>query len=104
MAFVVRSAKHKKGTYEGKDYDNINIFCENPYSENEQVLFGPEIEILKVKYTDFTAAFQRNKANGFSMIQEMEGNLIQPVYDKFGNVVDFTLYKAETEPETKTNK
>ena len=99
MAFVVRSAKHKKGTYEGKDYDNVTIFAENPDSTNEQVLFGPEVEVLKMKTEDFKAALGRNRGNGFTFADEMLDALIQPVYDKWGNVTDFTLFK----PEATTN-
>lgn len=99
MALIVRSAKRKQGTFEGKTYDNVVIFCENPDSTNPQMLFGAEEEELKIKMTAFAEAFERNKENGFSLVQEMRGSLIQPVYDKWGNVQDFTLFK----PETATN-
>ena len=95
MALFVRSAKRKQGKFEGKEYDNIVIYAENPDSTNQQLLFGPETKELKIKKAAFDEAFRRNKANGFAMIQEMEGAIIQPVYDEWGNVEDFTLFKPE---------
>ncbi|MGN0686487.1 MAG: hypothetical protein ACI4KA_00105 [Oscillospiraceae bacterium] len=104
MALYVMSAKRKQGTFEGKTYDNVIIFCENPESTNEQLLFGAEEKQLKIKMDAFTEAFNRNKANGFAMVQEMKGAIIQPVYDEWGNVQDFTLFRPETSTNGAQNK
>lgn len=101
MALYVRSAKQKQGTFEGRAYDNIIIFAENPDSTNQQLLFGPEEKQLKIKTAAFHEAFTRNKANGFTMVKEMEGAIIQPVYDEWGNVVDFTLFRPENGAQDK---
>ena len=92
---IVRSAKQKQGTFEGKAYDNVIIFAEDVNSTNKQLLFGPEMKQLKIKTEAFKEAFNRNKANGFAMIPEMQGAIINPVYDEWGNVQDFTIFKPE---------
>ena len=77
MALIVRSAKQKQGEFQGRAYDNIVIFCEATESDNKQLLFGKEMKQLKIKTSAFYEAFGRNKPNGFGMVQEMQGAVIQ---------------------------
>lgn len=96
MAMKVINAKRKKGTFEGNDYDNIVIAVTDSDSKNKQLLFGPDDDKLKIKADDFAFAMGRNSENGFSEVKDMEGAIIVPTYNKYGKVVDFTLYKDET--------
>lgn len=95
IMLIVRSAKRKTGTFEGKAYDNVVIFAEDNASTNQQLLFGPECKQLKIKADAFSIAFGKSSANGFSKVPDMEGAIIQPVYDEWGNMQDFTLFKPD---------
>lgn len=44
--------ERKKGTYEGREYDNIVLTCLAPYPEKKEAL-GQFAETVKVKYLVF---------------------------------------------------
>lgn len=95
MAMKVVNAKRKTGTFEGNAYDNVVILVTDDNTKNKQLLIGPDDDKLKIKADDFAFAMGRNSENGFKGVQDIEGAIIVPVYNKYGNVVDFTLYKDE---------
>lgn len=103
MSLVVLSAKEKKGTYEGKSYHNVVITALDEDSTNEQLLFGPDIEIIKIKAADLAEALKHNADRGFKRVRDLEGAVIVPHYNKFGNCFDFTAYMPEiaSAPENK---
>ncbi len=96
MALQIVSCKRKTGTFEGKQYDNFNLVCADYLSTNATLIFGPDMEELKIKRDDFLTALGRNfaalgdKYNG-AKVHVLEGMLISPIYNKFGQCVDFTL-------------
>lgn len=95
MVMTIKSIKRKKGTYEGRDYDNIEVsgFVQN--SANEQVICGEEIEVCKFKAGAFVEALDRNitalNSPNVKDIKSLYGLLFSPVYNKFGNCDDFSL-------------
>ncbi len=100
MALIVMGAKQKQGTYEGRAYDNISIVAMDTESRSSSLLFGSDVEIIKIKTSDFMMALGKNSVRGFNKAQDIEGAIIEPVYNKFGNCIDFTVYASDT-PETK---
>lgn len=95
MAIQIISIKEKKGSYEGRDYHNFNIFGLNPDSDNQQLIAGGEVKDFKIKASDFEAAFKRNvdvlKSSRLKEVKDLIGLYIVPVYNEFGNCQDFTL-------------
>lgn len=95
MAIQIISIKEKKGSYEGRDYHNFNIFGLNPDSENEQLIAGGEVKEFKIKASDFERAFKRNvdalNSSRLKDVKDLIGLFIVPVYNEFGNCQDFTL-------------
>lgn len=98
MALQIISCKRKAGDYEGRHYDNFVLTCADYESTNKSVVFGPDIEELKIKADAFSVSLGRNigalNDPEIKVVQDIEGLLIVPVYNKFGNVVDFTLSKG----------
>ena len=93
MALKILNCKRKTGEYEGRKYDNV-VFCAiDENSTNRQLLFGPDVENLKIKADDFSVSFARNAEtlDYVNTVQDMQGLFIIPVYDKYGNMADFTL-------------
>ena len=92
--------KRQTGEYQGKQYDNFNLICADYESKNKALIFGPEIETLKIKADDFMTSLGRCLATlgdkEITKAQHIEGLLINPVYNKYGGVVDFTLHKSDT--------
>ena len=99
MTITVISIKRKKGTFEGRDYDNTEVcgFVQN--STNEQVLCGQEVEICKFKTPVFTESLERNVAAlnspNVKETKDLVGLNFVPVYNKFGNCEDFILSVPE---------
>lgn len=93
MALILQTAKRKTGEYEGRRYDNVYLYAFDPDSKNEQLIFGPDVETIKMKYEDFCNAIARNVAalSYVNTAKDAEGLFIIPVYNKFGNCTDFTL-------------
>ncbi len=104
MALQIVSCKRKTGTFEGKQYDNFNLVCADYLSTNATLIFGPDIEELKIKADAFMQALGRNfaalgdKYKGAN-VHALEGMLITPNYNKFGQCVDFTLAVDSAPPE-----
>ncbi len=99
MAIQIISVKEQKGTYQGADYHNFKIFGLNPESTNPQVVSGVEVEEMKMKADAFVAVLNRNfGALGnpdLKQVKDLAGLYINPLYDKWGNVQDFTLAVPE---------
>ena len=95
MAITIISIKEKKGTYEGRDYHNYNIFGMNPDSNNTQLIAGAEVKEFKMKADAFVMALGRNLGTlndpKITQAKDIIGLHILPVYNEFGNVTDFTL-------------
>ncbi len=104
MALQIISCKRKTGTFQGKQYDNFNLICADYLSENASLIFGPDMEALKLKADTFMTALGRNFAalgDKFktATVRDIEGMLITPIYNKFGNCVDFVLAVDAAPPE-----
>lgn len=67
----------KRGEFDGKHYDNVNIYCTRP-GEPSNDETGAICEVVKVKYDLFPSVVD-------------VGVEIQPFYDKFGRVVDIRI-------------
>ena len=98
-----QGAKPKKTNVRGKPYDNFNLYCADYESQNKSLIFGPDFELLKIKAENFLTALGRNVAAlnkpEIKTVKDIEGLLIVPVYDKFGNCNDFTLSLGEGAPK-----
>lgn len=103
MALQIISCKRKTGTFKDVPYDNFNFICADYLSTNKSLIFGPDVEEIKIKADNFMTALGRNfaalgdKYKG-ATVRNLEGMLITPVYDKFGHCVDFTL-AVDSAPE-----
>ena len=99
MTMTIQSIKRKKGIFQDKPYDNIEVSGFVLNSTNEQVLCGNEIETCKFKTQAFTECLDRNiKAIGdpdIKDVTDLVGLCFVPVYNKFGNCDDFTLSVPE---------
>lgn len=114
MVMTIKSIKRKKGTYEGRDYDNVEVSGFVVNSVNEQVICGEEIETCKFKAAVFADALERNiKALNSPHVKDVStlyGLLFSPVYNKFGNCDDFSvaipdgLFPADTFPNEEVSK
>lgn len=99
MALKILTAKHKKGEYQGRSYDNVLLFAVDESSMNEQLFFGPDVEQMKIKYAAFCDIVSRlSQAHDYvKNVRDLEGLFIIPVYDKFGNVTDFSVSDGKTD-------
>ncbi len=108
------SLKHKTGSYEGNNYDNYVIHCVDYESTNKVLIFGPDTEDIKIKADVFAMELGRNIAMlnspAVKRVEDIEGLLIVPIYNKFGNCTGFNLdlgaaasepAKPEAKPEAK---
>lgn len=97
------SLKHKTGSYEGNSYDNYVIHAVDYDSENKALVFGPDTEDIKIKAETFGIELGRNIAMlnspDVKRVEDIEGLLIVPIYNKFGNCTGFNLsLGASAEP------
>lgn len=74
---IVIGYARKKGEYDGKAYDNVNIYCTRSGDPTKDEI-GSIVEVVKVKYDLFPSLVD-------------VGVEIQPFYDKFGRVVDIRI-------------
>lgn len=97
------SLKHKTGSYEGNQYDNYVIHAVDYDSENKALIFGPDTEDIKIKADLFAMELKRNismlNSPSVKRVEDIEGLLIVPIYNKFGNCTGFNLdLGAASEP------
>lgn len=99
MAITIVSIKEKQGEFQGRAYHNFNLFGLKDDGTNEQVIAGCEVKEFKIKADNFVSALNRNikaLANpGITHVKDIIGLCINPVYDEWGNVSDFTLLVPE---------
>lgn len=104
MALQITAIKRKNGSYEGKFYDNYYIYTTDYSSTNTALVFGPDIDTIKIKAEDFAQELGRNIAvlgnPNIQKVQDIEGLLINPIYNKFGTCTGFTLFLS---PEDSRN-
>lgn len=95
MAYTIVSIKEQQGEYQGRQYHNYVVYGLNPNTSNPQVIVGGEIEQMKVKADAFVAILNRNigalNNPEVKTVKDILGLYINPVYNKFGGVDDFTL-------------
>ncbi len=110
MALQIISCKRKTGTFEGKQYDNFNLVCADYLSTNATLIFGQDVEELKIKSDAFMQSLGHNfaalgdKFKG-ATVRDLESMLITPTHNKFGHCVDFTLAEDSAPTEkVATNK
>lgn len=100
MAIKIISVKEKKGEYQGKTYHNFNIYGLNPESSNPQIVAGAEVKEFKIKADNFVTSLGRNfgalNDPNLKTVKDIIGLLIDPVYDEWGNMQDFTLTYPKT--------
>lgn len=76
--YIVIGYKHKVGTYNGFNFDNMVFSCTTPSVEaNGEV--GEIASIFKIK------------TSLLSSIPEI-GDKISPVYDRFGHIIDLRIF------------
>lgn len=96
MAMQIVNLKRKAGEYEGRKYDNFNITTADYESTNSALVFGPDVEELKIKADVFLSELGRNiGALGSPDVKEakdIEGLGIVPFYNKYGQVIGFNLF------------
>lgn len=99
MAITIISVKEKQGEYQGKAYHNFNVYGINPESTNPQVVAGAEVKDFKIKADAFVACLNRNigamNNPDIKTVKDIIGLYINPVYDEWGHVADFTLAVPE---------
>lgn len=92
---TIISVKESKGEFKGKQYHNFNVYGLDPNTTNSSVVAGGEVEVMKIKADNFNAVLYRNIGAlddpDIKQVSDIVGLLIQPVYDRWGNVADFTL-------------
>ena len=95
MALQIISLKRKAGEYQGVKYDNYVIHCVNYDSTNQSLIFGPDTEDLKIKADTFAMELARNVASlnspNVKRVEDIEGLIIVPIYNKFGACTGFNL-------------
>lgn len=98
MAQQIVSLKHKTGSYEGNSYDNYIIHTTDYTSTNKALIFGPDTDDIKIKADVFAMELGRNIAMlndpNIRVVEDIEGLLIVPIYNKFGTCTGFTLSKG----------
>lgn len=89
---VIVSVSRSKGNYQGTDYDNIIFQCFADIPP-KSLLAGNAVETLKVKSEDAIDCFGKSlkSIDWDSLI----GAEILPVYNKYGQVVSFTISAEE---------
>ena len=92
---TIISVKESKGEYQGKQYHNFNVYGLDPDTKNSSVVAGAEVEVMKIKADDFIAILNRNigalNDPNIRRVSDIVGLYITPVYNRWGNVEDFTL-------------
>jgi len=95
MAYTIISVKEQQGEYQGIHYHNFIVFGLNPNTSNSHVIVGAEVEQMKIKADAFDAILNRNigalNNPDIKTVKDILGLYINPVYNKFGGVEDFTL-------------
>lgn len=94
--YSIISIVRKKGSYEGKDYDNVLVYGENvDGGKYVKPLCGSEVEMMKSKYEAFAVTLGRciNTLNSDKIkgVADLLGVYIQPIYNKYGQMEDFNL-------------
>lgn len=90
---IVRGVKHAYGKYQGYDYDNYVLECEQTEPEQEShyqdintvQICGSRVETVKVKAVDFRQAFS-GIADTPDELQLLLGCAINPLYGKGSRV------------------
>ncbi len=99
MAYTIVSVKEQQGEYQGRQYHNFVVYGLNPDTTNPQVIVGAEVEVMKIKSDAFVSILGRNigaiNSPDVKTVKDILGLYINPVYNKFGGVDDFTLAVPE---------
>ncbi len=99
MAYTIVSVKEQQGEYKGIQYHNYVVYGLNPDTTNPQVIVGAEVEVMKIKADAFLSILGRNigaiNSPDVKTVKDILGLYINPVYNKFGGVDDFTLAVPE---------
>lgn len=90
---IVRGVKHAYGLYQGYNYDNFVLECEETEPEKEThyqdsntvQICGSRVETVKVKAADFATAFH-GIANNPEELELLLGCAINPLYGKGSRV------------------
>lgn len=95
MAMQIVALKRKNGSYEGRTYDNFYLTVTDYTSTNQALVFGPDVDNIKIKAEDFKTELGRNigalNNPSIQKVQDIEGLLINPIYNKFGTCTGFNL-------------
>ncbi len=95
MAMQITALKRKTGTFEGRTYDNYYLTVTDYGSTNSALVFGPDVDTIKIKAEDFATELGRNfgalNNPNIQKVTDIEGMLIVPNYNKFGTCVGFVL-------------
>lgn len=94
--YVIYGIKHRKGTYEGNNYDNYNIGAVDFDTELTSVEAGGDVDISKVKRPVLEEAMKRY---GIKRLADLIGIGVEYCYDKYQNVSSLTLIEIEEHGE-----
>lgn len=101
MAMQIVNLKRKNGEYEGRKYDNFNITTVDYESINSALVFGPDVDELKIKADVFLSELDRNigalASPDVKEAKDIEGLFIAPFYNKYGQVIGFNLFMPPTQ-------
>lgn len=89
--YQIINVKISSGKYEGVDFDNRIFLCYT--SDNSKYLVcGDNTDTLKMRKDDFIYCMKSKNLQE----SQLPGNMISPVFDKNGYMIDFTLTNPDT--------
>lgn len=91
--YKIVGIQRKTGTFQGRDYDNINFHCLND-TPRMPTICGSVCEIFKIKYALIGQVFG-GLISSDSDYRDLIGMVIVPFYDQYGNVIRAEIEKAD---------
>lgn len=90
-SYIIINVKVSSGKFEGVDFDNRIFLCYTNDS-SKYLVCGSNTDTLKMRKDSFVYCMKSNKLQE----SQLPGNVIVPVFDKYGYMTDFTLTNPET--------
>lgn len=89
--YIIINVKVSSGKFEGVDFDNRIFLCYTNES-SKYLVCGNNTDSLKIRKDDFVYCMKSKNLQE----NQLPGNVIVPVFDKNGYMIDFTLSKPDT--------
>ncbi len=105
MGIKTKPPPVRKGSKQGAKPEKTNVRGKPAERRGKYGItaYHMQAQVLKIKAENFLTALGRNVAAlnkpEIKTVKDIEGLLIVPVYDKFGNCNDFTLSLGEGAPK-----